>query len=175
MIWHLIAAVFAGLAAAGIGLMLRAASGRRLPKWIVPVFGGLGLLGYQVQVEYTWYEHKTAQLPDEVAVVSSQTRSNVWRPWTFAVPLTSEFSAVDTRDITFHTTDDSSVAAFILYHFERHRADSVRAQAYWLHCDSRDLVPLDESTQTLDVANTRRLNASSELAATVCRQAPVSL
>ena len=37
MIWHLIAAIFAGLGAAGLGLLLRTLSGKRLPRWIVPV------------------------------------------------------------------------------------------------------------------------------------------
>ncbi len=64
MIWHLIAAIFAGLGAAGLGLLLRTLSGKRLPRWIVPVCAGLGMLGYQIQHEYGWFDHKRQQLPD---------------------------------------------------------------------------------------------------------------
>ena len=71
MLWQLVAAVFAGLGAAGVGLILRQLSGKRLPRWIVPALGGLGMIGYQVHYEYAWFDYKQAQLPASAAGAST--------------------------------------------------------------------------------------------------------
>lgn len=168
MIWHLIAAVFAGLAAAGIGLILRTLSGKRLPKWIVPVFGGLGMLGYQVQVEYNWFEHKQAQLPATTTVISSDTSTAVWRPWTFAIPMTTKFSVIDSANIRLSEQNGARLAEFILYQFERHYTDIIITQPYLLNCENRELVPLDKETRAPILEQIRTLRDSSPLLLNVC-------
>lgn len=168
MIWHLIAAVFAGLAAAGIGLILRTLSGKRLPKWIVPVFGGLGMLGYQVQVEYSWFEHKQAQLPATTTVISSDTSTAVWRPWTFAIPMTTKFSVIDSENIRLSEQNGARLAEFILYQFERHHTDIIITQPYLLNCENRELVPLDKETRAPILEQIRTLRDSSPLLLNVC-------
>lgn len=167
MIWHLIAAVFAGLAAAGIGLFLRTLSGRRLPKWIIPVFGGLGMLSYQIYTEYTWFEHKQQQLPDTAEIVSSETSSAVWRPWTFAFPMTTKFTVVDRESVTV-TETPVRVAEFMLYHFERHYTDVVKPQSYLLNCDSRELVPIKSDNGEPDTQATRVLRDDAGTYQAVC-------
>ncbi|PRY66795.1 hypothetical protein B0H98_101795 [Vreelandella songnenensis] len=168
MIWHLIAAVFAGLAGAGIGLLLRTLSGKRLPKWIVPVFGGLGMLGYQIQVEYSWFEHKKAQLPETAMVISSDTSTAVWRPWTFAFPMTTKFSVVDRDNIVARDIEGTPVVEFILYQFERHHTDILIMQPYVLNCASRELVPLEGIGGEAEIGELRRLRETSPLLTTVC-------
>ncbi|MDN7132956.1 hypothetical protein JNO04_11430 [Halomonas sp. MC140] len=168
MIWHLIAAVFAGLAAAGIGLILRTLSGKRLPKWIVPVFGGLGMLGYQVQVEYSWFEHKQTQLPDTATVISSDTTTAVWRPWTFAIPMTTKFSVIDSQNIRISEQDGARLAEFILYQFERHYTDILITQPYLLNCENRELVPLEKETRDPILEQIRTLRDTSPLLLNVC-------
>lgn len=168
MIWHLIAAVFAGLAAAGIGLILRTLSGKRLPSWIVPVFGGLGMLGYQVHVEYTWFEHKQAQLPETATVISSDTGTAVWRPWTFAIPMTTKFSVVDSENIRLIEQDNALLAEFILYQFERHYTDIIVTQPYLLNCDNRELVPLNQASREPILEEIRTLRETSPLLNSVC-------
>ncbi|MGE6606989.1 hypothetical protein ACQKE4_10750 [Halomonas sp. NPDC076908] len=168
MIWHLIAAIFAGLAAAGIGLILRTLSAKRLPSWIVPVFGGLGMLGYQVHVEYTWFEHKQAQLPETTTVISSDTETAVWRPWTFAIPMTTKFSVVDSENIRLIEQDDALLAEFILYQFERHYTDIIITQPYLLNCDSRELVPLNKESREPILEEIRTLRETSPLLNSVC-------
>lgn len=168
MIWHLVAAVFSGLAAAGIGLLLRTLSGKRLPKWIVPVFGGLGMLGYQVSTEYSWFEHKQAQLPSSAEVVASETSSAVWRPWTFAFPITTKFTVID-RDSVHISESPTRVVEFMLYQFERHHVDAVTVQAYLLNCSSRELVPMDTVAGELDTHSVRILRADSGIYMALCR------
>lgn len=168
MIWHLIAAVFAGLAAAGIGLILRTLSGKRLPKWIVPVFGGLGMLGYQIHVEYSWFEHKQAQLPETAILISSDTGTAVWRPWTFAIPMTTKFSVVDSENIRLFEQDGARLAEFILYQFERHHTDILITQPFLLNCESRELVPLEQESREPILAEIRTLRETSPLLSNVC-------
>lgn len=169
MIWHLVAAVFSGLAAAGIGLILRKLSGQRLPKWIVPVCAGLGMLGYQVNAEYSWFEHKKQQLPDSTIVLSSQTDSAIWRPWTFIFPMVTEFSVVDRDDIERQSRDNTTVAELIIYHFERHYADVVTPTPYLINCDNRGLVPLDEDTGKPALDQLRTLRDDARLYLTACQ------
>lgn len=166
MMWHLIAAVFAALAAAGIGLALRKLSNDRLPKWIVPVLAGLGMLGYQIHVEYSWFDHKKAQLPASTEVVDSATGTEIWRPWTFVFPMTTRFSVLDRESLA--RNDD--VAEFMLYHFERHHTDLVIPKAYVLHCQSRELVPVDAQSREPALEGIRTLRASSTLLESACRQ-----
>nr|WP_298057972.1 hypothetical protein [uncultured Halomonas sp.] len=168
MIWHLIAAVFAGLAAAGIGLILRTLSGKRLPKWIVPVCGGLGMLGYQIQVEYSWFEHKQAQLPETATVISTETSTAVWRPWTFAIPMTTKFSVVDSESIRTSEQDGVRLVEFILYQLERHHTDIIITQSYLLNCENRELVPLNTESREPILEEIRTLRETSPLLSNVC-------
>lgn len=171
MIWHLIAAAFAGLGAAGIGLLLRWLSRQRLPRWIVPVFAGLGMLGYQIYHEYTWFEHKRAQLPASTQVVSTEQTPAFWRPWTFLVPLTSGFTVVDQENLVRSQNDDQQLVEFILYRFEMANADRVQHRAYLLNCSARDLVPMTGEPRRPDTEQLRRLERQDPLLRTVCGNA----
>lgn len=48
MVIDLAATVTAGFAMAGVALILRSLTGRRLPAWTVPAAAGLGMLGFAV-------------------------------------------------------------------------------------------------------------------------------
>lgn len=52
MFWTLLTAFVAAFAGAGVGLALRHLSGKRLPKGIIPVFAGLGMIASTVALEY---------------------------------------------------------------------------------------------------------------------------
>ncbi|MCE8016394.1 hypothetical protein HOP62_09970 [Halomonas sp. MCCC 1A17488] len=168
MIWHLIAAVFAGLGAAGIGLLLRTLSGKRLPRWIVPVFAGLGILGYQINHEYSWYEHKRDQLPATAQVVETEQDRMFWRPWTYAVPLTVGFSVVDHSSMERRQTDDHPLVEFILYRFEKDYVDRLEHQPYLMNCSSAELVPLINGSRQPQIDALRELDRESGLYRAVC-------
>ncbi|MGM0694864.1 MAG: hypothetical protein ACQEUN_15850 [Pseudomonadota bacterium] len=170
MIWHLIAAVFAGLGAAGIGLILRTASGKRLPRWIIPACGGLGMLGYQIHNEYTWFEHKQEQLPASAEVVSVEEGQMVWRPWTFAFPMTTAFTIVDQDNLAVRQGDDGRLVEFILYRFEKEYVDQVNHQAYLMNCATREMLPLEGESRAPRTEQMRRVEASSPLYQTICRE-----
>lgn len=97
MLFELIAAVSAGFALAGLALTLRLLTRGRLPAWIVPVAAGIGILGFALWAEYSWYARSVAALPEGVLVARAQREAAPWRPWTYVRPIVTRFSAVDTR------------------------------------------------------------------------------
>lgn len=94
MFWELLAVIFAGLAGAGVMLLLTRFL--PLPKWLVPVGAGAAMLAATVSSEYGWYPRTVAALPDTVEVADTVTETQLWRPWTYLAPLTTRFIAVDT-------------------------------------------------------------------------------
>lgn len=155
MLWHLIAAIFAGLGSAGIAMLLRQLSGKRLPRWIIPVFAGLGILGYQIYQEYSWFDHKQLQLPAQARVVDSEQRSMVWRPWTYFAPITNAFTVIDSESETDAQSGETRV--FQLYRFERAYPDNVSHHPYLLNCTTRQLVPLEKDSERPIVSKMRTL------------------
>ena len=63
MIWEFVATLSAGIGAAGIMMMIRLFI-KKLPKWLVPAAAGLGMIGFQVYSEYTWFSHTRSLLPE---------------------------------------------------------------------------------------------------------------
>ncbi|MFG6138603.1 hypothetical protein [Halomonas sp. B23F22_10] len=171
MIWHLIAALVAGLGAAGIALLLRTLTARRLPRWIVPAFAGLGMIAYQIHHEYTWFDHKKAQLPDDSQVVASEQRPAFWRPWTYVVPLTTAFTVIDEDGLSRSRADDQPLVEFILYRFEMGAADRLVHRPHLLNCASGELVPLDDASGRPQTEALRRLDDGDPLRRAVCSAA----
>lgn len=171
MIWHLIAALFAGLGAAGVGLLLRVASGRRLPRWVVPVFAGLGMLAYQLHYEYTWSSDKQRQLPESARVVSTEQGQVFWRPWTYAFPMTTAFSVVDEDSQSIIQAEGERLVEFILYRFEKQYQDVVTHQAYLINCATQEMLPLTEENRQPRLSELRRVETSSPLFQAICSDA----
>ena len=170
MIWHLVAAAFAGLGAAGVALLLRLLSGKRLPRWIVPVCAGLGMLSYQINYEYAWYGDKRQQLPESAQVVSTEKSQMLWRPWTYLYPLTTAFSVVDRNDRMASQANGERLVEFILYRFERQYRDLLTYQTYLLNCATREMVPLNADNRQPDVERLRQLERSDPLLEAVCSE-----
>ncbi len=95
MFWEFVATVSMAFAAAGVVLLLNRLLGGRLPRWLTPVAAGLAMLGFTIWMEYSWLSRTLGTLPDEVVVASTNETRAAYRPWTYLVPLTTRFSAVD--------------------------------------------------------------------------------
>lgn len=102
MALELIAAIAAAFVLGGIALILRKLSGQRLPKWFVPASAGLGLIGFTIWSEYDWFDRVSAELPDGVEVVWQAEEGMPLRPWTYVMPITTRFIAMDTRGVAAH-------------------------------------------------------------------------
>lgn len=118
MFIELIATIFAGIACAGVMLLLTRTVGRRLPKWLVPVAAGAGMLVVIISNEYTWFSRTVAQLPDGMNVAMTVEEKSWLRPWTRIWPYTKRFVAVDTGTArTNENLPDQKIAD--LYFFGR--------------------------------------------------------
>lgn len=149
MLWTILAIVVAGLGAAGIAMLLRKLSGNRLPKWIIPALGGLGMLGYQIYYEYSWFEHQLQRQPAESVLVASETGEVFWRPWTFFWPMTTAFTVLDSKSLLREDAAVGNVVAFNLYRFEKQHIDRVNHQPHLLNCSTAELLPLDAQKKPL--------------------------
>ncbi|WP_086481532.1 hypothetical protein [Oceanospirillum sanctuarii] len=167
MIWHLLAAFSAGLAAAGIALILRKLSRGKLPKWFVPAFAGAGMLAYQINMDYGWYGHKLEKLPSESVVVSSEAPGKIWRPWTYIFPMTSAFTVLDSKTLNTRVIENQRIAEFALYRFEKHYTDRVANNHFVLNCDTRELLPVSDKG-ALEVDKKQLLLQSDRLLSQAC-------
>lgn len=121
MIWELIATVCAGLGAAGIALLLRKLSANKAPRWLIPVFAGAAMLGFQIHSEYTWFDHHRSRLPAGVMVVKTIEQTAIWRPWSYLYPQTLRFIAADIANASANQ-QDPALKLVDLYFFERRAA-----------------------------------------------------
>lgn len=148
MIWHLIAAIVAAVAGAGVALLLRSLTRKRLPKWIIPAFAGLGMLGYTIHYEYTWFDTKQARLPQGSVVVSSEEGEMFWRPWTIKFPMPLVYTVLDGANAQIEESSKGPVARFTLYRFEKHHLMStVKSANYQALCTEKVMFRLNEEGQ----------------------------
>ncbi|MEM6303467.1 MAG: hypothetical protein AAF744_02030 [Pseudomonadota bacterium] len=95
MFVELIATFVAGIACAGLVMLLNRLTGQRLPRWLTPVAAGAGMLAVTISNEYTWFERTSAELPEGLEVALTVEEQSWLRPWTQAYPFTKRFVAVD--------------------------------------------------------------------------------
>lgn len=115
MAFELIAVFVAGFGAAGLALLLNRLSGRRLPRWTVPAAAAAGMLAVAIANEYDWFRRSAAALPPQFEVVIEVREPSLLRPWTYAVPLTTRFAALDRGSIRRHPASGQVVAELWLF------------------------------------------------------------
>ncbi|MGJ8606047.1 MAG: hypothetical protein ACSHXH_18170 [Marivita sp.] len=118
MFLELIAVIVAGIAGAGVMMLVARISGGRIPKWMIPVAAGAAMLGTTIASEYGWYARTSAALPDGVEVVQTADSTAFYRPWTYLAPYTDRFIALDTGNVRANTEDTALYMADI-YFFRR--------------------------------------------------------
>lgn len=167
MIWQLLIAAGAAFLAAGIAQYVRLLTAKKLPKWIVPAAAGLGILGYQLYMEYSWFERTQALLPAGAVVTEVRQTPAFWRPWTFVFPMSMGFSAVKPDEVQMASWEGERIAKFRLYSFEQAFVDHVSQQAYLLNCTSAQLLSVDEEGGPL-LEQPLKLERHSKLYELVC-------
>jgi hypothetical protein len=95
MFLELIAVFVAGFAGAGVMMLVSKLTAGRLPRWIVPLGAGAAMLATGISSEYSWYSRISGNLPEGLVVAEAADSKAVWRPWTYIVPMTDRFVAVD--------------------------------------------------------------------------------
>lgn len=118
MFFELMGTVLAGLATALLVFAIRRFAPDRVPRWLIPAAAGAAMIAAAISNEYGWYERTASRLPAGFEVANTIEEQAVWRPWTYLVPLTSRFVAVDRASV--RTNDDVAGQRIVdLYFFGR--------------------------------------------------------
>jgi hypothetical protein len=95
MVFDFVAMIVIGAGAAGVYLILKLGLKDRLPRWGLPATIGAAMLVFSVWNEYSWFARSTAELPDAVQIILVPQDKSLWRPWTYAFPVTARYMALD--------------------------------------------------------------------------------
>jgi hypothetical protein len=117
MFFELVGTVMAGLAAALLVWAVRRWK-PGVPAWLIPTAAGGAMIAAAVSSEYGWYSRMSGQLPDGFVVAQRIDDPDPWRPWTYVIPYTSRFVAVD-QGTTRTDPGDPSQRMVDLYFFGR--------------------------------------------------------
>jgi hypothetical protein len=144
MFFELVGTVLAGLAAALLVFAVRRFAPDRVPKWLMPVSAGAAMILATISSEYGWFGRVSGQLPEGFTVAETVEESAVYRPWTYLVPLTSRFIAVDHAGA--RTNPDFPGQRIVdLYFFGRWQP--VQSIPVLFDCDGNRSVVLAEGTE----------------------------
>ena len=102
MFLELIATIVAGIAAAGVVMLINKAMRGRLPSWLIPVAAGAAMLGVTIANEYGWFPRTREALPDGFIIAEQVESKALYRPWTYLVPYVERFAAVDGGSLKSH-------------------------------------------------------------------------
>ncbi|MEE2949664.1 MAG: hypothetical protein VYD57_00150 [Pseudomonadota bacterium] len=95
MALELIAAITLAFGVAGLVLLARKLSGGRIPKIALPASIACALIAFAIWGDYSWASRTEGALPERLTVIDELPQSNLWRPWTYVVPVTERIVAVD--------------------------------------------------------------------------------
>jgi len=96
MLFSLIATLLVG---AAVGVLIWAGYrtlGKKAPGYLIPMAVGLSMLTYTIWNEYAWYQRTVDSLPPDFHLVKAYGESRPWAPWTYIIPRTNRFVAIDT-------------------------------------------------------------------------------
>lgn len=177
MLYEFIATIAAGFGLAGIALIITHLSklaGKRAPKWLIPLFAAIGIFGFQIQQEYSWFDQQVTQLPEGVTVVKKIEESTWFRPWTYVKPQILRFIAADIGNATVQV-NNPDVHLVNLYLFERRRSVQKVSQVIDCSAPARAdyVLPTKDSTLTIDehvkqTTSWRALSKDDPLFTSVC-------
>lgn len=178
MIYEFIATIAAGFGMAGIALIIRHLSklmGKPAPKWLIPIFAGLGMLGFQIYQEYHWQDQQLSTRGDNLKVVK-MVEGEIWyRPWSYVRPQVVRMMAVDEGKVL---STQPTIKQINLYLFERRVSTKIVPQL--VDCDTPAMVSNPalanqagkltgaELQAVLKQANWQPLKTDDELVKVVC-------
>jgi len=96
MIFTLIGMVVLGVGIAGMASLLFRVLGRRAPGGLLALVAGLGMFGFVLWNDYTWFARTRDVLPGHVQVARTFSEPSPLQPWSYLLAPVHRFSAVNT-------------------------------------------------------------------------------
>ena len=165
MFIELIATFVAGFAGAGVMLALAKLTGGRLPRWLIPLGAGAAMIAATVASEYSWFPRTRDSLPGGLVIAQTVEETAFYRPWTYVVPYTSRFVAVDAEATRINTENDALRLADLYFYG---RWAPIRAVQMMVDCENgRRADPMEAADRAEPVW--RPVGAGDPIVATVCK------
>ncbi len=95
MLLEFIATISAGVGAAGVIVGVQKLTRANLPKWAMPVAAGTAMIGFSIWSDYSWASRAEVGVGEGKVIAMTVDKKQVWRPWTFLAPVTTQFIALD--------------------------------------------------------------------------------
>ena len=116
MFFELLGTIMAGVATALIFWAVNRSLKGRMPSWLMPVSAGAAMLLAAISLEYGWYDRTARAMPQGFVVAQTVEEKALYRPWTYARPLTTRFVAVDRQSIrTNPAVPDQRIVDLVFY------------------------------------------------------------
>jgi len=87
--------IVVGFACAGFIMLGFRLGGRKAPKYLIPLTAALGMFGYMVWDDYSWFDRVSSRLPQQVKITQTYVTTAPYKPWTLLVAPVNRFSAID--------------------------------------------------------------------------------
>lgn len=95
MLLEFIATISAGAGAAGVILALQKLLRLRFPKWLMPAVAGVAMLALTIWLDQSWFARTEVGLGEGKVTALQVEKKQLWRPWTYVFPVTTQFIALD--------------------------------------------------------------------------------
>lgn len=142
MIWHLFAVLIMAICMGGLAFFLVKLSRNRLPKWLIPVFASIGMMGYLAYYDYGWYEFKRSQLPEGSVVIQEQRQTSFLKPWRYAFPAVSSFTVVEGK-YSVSEQNRQRLVEYLEYTFRSDPIEGLDTRRFVLNCNTLERVAFD--------------------------------
>lgn len=147
MFLGLVAAVVGGASLAATLLIISKVTRINMPRWMYPAAAGVGMIALTIYIEYTWFSTARAELPADVEVVETFSRTSVFQPWTFLAPRVDRFMAVDHGSVRLNPNVDE-VVLIDVYLMERLNPTLQATQ--FIHCGTASRMLVGDATEFTD-------------------------
>lgn len=144
MFLGLVAAVVGGASLAAALLIISKITRIEMPRWIYPAAAGVGMIGLTVYTEYTWFSNARAELPADVEVVETFSRTSVLQPWTFISPRVDRFMAVDHGSVRLNPTVDE---VFLIDVYLMERLNPTLQATQFINCGTASRMLVGDATE----------------------------
>jgi len=169
MIWHLLAVFIFGICAGSFAFLLIKISRNKLPKWLIPVFAGLGMFSYLAYYDYTWFDFKSGQLPEGTVVVEEKRHNNFFRPWSYVIPPVSAFVVLD-GEVKETQLQGQTLVEYEQYEFINDYTERLETKRYVLNCTTAEQLQVQQPNSPKVTSKVEPVERDSALYKKLCWQ-----